>query len=168
MALKKVKESRMEKLTREEVEAIKKVWEVTEHSTFDESIKILDTALILYAENEKMKAGIEGLKGRVIEAHDEGVDDGMKAVMDRTGKLRKEWDKCLQATIRRIGELENKMSFSKEDEAELKVQENHKNSIECFLRALCKITGVGKIQLPEPPLTADEEPYFADREGVGK
>ena len=75
----------MGKLTREELLELK--------GSYYEGDKAIDTALILYAENEKMKAGIEGLKGRVIEAHDEGVDDGMKVVMDKIEKLREKWGK---------------------------------------------------------------------------
>lgn len=72
----------MEKLSREDLEKEIQLQRITSMD-WKNVKKICDAALSLMDENDK-------LQGRVIEAHDEGVDDGMQAVMDKVEKLRKE------------------------------------------------------------------------------
>lgn len=80
----------MEILTREELKELKEYLDKTHGEKAVTNMQdVTNTALVLFDKVDK-------LEGRIIEAHDEGVEAGMKAVMGKVEKLRQKWEKELQ------------------------------------------------------------------------
>ena len=73
----------MEILSRGMLEAIQKTWQKERNATMQESEAVMSTALALYDENEKMKAGIEKLREK------------WKVELDEL-KKREEWDEAAE------------------------------------------------------------------------